>query len=105
MRGEIVKNKEKLSNIVVINNFPSNIIKEAIIIFKKENNFELLENEKIKNNIIEEAEDTIIDYIKKSENKAEYREYKVLKNKYKVLKYFSIFILILNLISIILFYK
>ena len=54
---------------------------------------------------IEEAEDTIIDYIKKSENKAEYREYKVLKNKYKVLKYFSIFILILNLISIILFYK
>jgi len=105
MRGEIVKNKEKLSNIVVINNFPSNMIKEAIIIFKKENNFELLENEKIKNNIIEEAEDTIIDYIKKSENKAEYREYKVLKNKYKVLKYFSIFILILNLISIILFYK
>ncbi|MCI8965002.1 MAG: hypothetical protein HFJ43_01400 [Clostridia bacterium] len=100
-----MKNKEKLSNIVVINNFPSNMIKEAIIIFKKENNFELLENEKIKNNIIEEAEDTIIDYIKKSENKAEYREYKVLKNKYKVLKYFSIFILILNLISIILFYK
>ena len=96
-----MKNKEKLSNIVVINNFPSNMIKEAIIIFKKENNFELLENEKIKNNIIEEAEDTIIDYIKKSE----YREYKVLKNKYKVLKYFSIFILILNLISIILFYK
>lgn len=105
MRGEIVKNKEKLSNIVVINNFPSNMIKEAIVIFKRENNFELLENEKIKNNIIEEAEDTIIDYIKKSKNKTEYREYIVLKNKYKILKYFSIFTLILNLIGMILLYK
>lgn len=100
-----MKNKEKLSNIVVINNFPSNMIKEAIVIFKRENNFELLENEKIKNNIIEEAEDTIIDYIKKSKNKTEYREYIVLKNKYKILKYFSIFTLILNLIGMILLYK
>ena len=98
-----MKNKEKLNNIVVINNFPSNIVKEAIIKFRKENNFELLDNEKTKSNIIEEAEDTIIDYIKEAQNKMEYRDYIRLKRRYKILKYFSIFALAFSLINIVLF--
>lgn len=100
-----------LKNIVVLNNLPSNIIDEAIIILKSKKmarKLELVEknttiNYKKKKEsddyIIKEAENVISNYISKIEKTHSIRKKDVnIEAKYKKIKAYSI------LISIILFF-
>lgn len=104
-----------MKNMVVIKNFPSNMVEEAIIIFKenqkvherelveKNNNVNFNENKsKTKEFILKEAEMIITDYI----NKIEEKKYipKDNKNKmlhYKRLKIYSIIVTAILISSII----
>lgn len=93
-----MKSKEKQNNIVIINNLPSNMVKEAIIVLRREYNFENTYNKKFKENIVKEAENVIIDFIKDSEREKEKKETIKIKRKYKISKginYFTISCLLL----------
>ena len=103
-----------MKNMVVLKNLPSNMIEEAIIIFKetqKVKQKELIEKCKIVNStesqpkskdyILKEAEMLVADYINKIENKRKVGKNKDLINKYEKLKKYSIISTILLVISII----
>ena len=104
-----------VKNIVVLKNLPSNIIEEAIVILKSNKyakKFQMIEKNKNKEveqkeidgnqYIIKEAEALLTNYISKVENnKIIERPNKVLKEKYKKLKRYCIFITILFAISFI----
>ena len=77
-----MQSKEKQNNILVINKFPSNLVKEAIIVLKKEYDFENIYNKKMKENVVKEAEDTILEFIKKSEYEKEKGRLSRLEKKY-----------------------
>ena len=96
---------EKMKNIVVLKNIPSNMIEEAFVVLKdnvkihKEEcvgNSKSLDNkyEKVKegNYVVKEAELIVSEYIKKLEKKdiKESKETKKLKEKCKKLKYMAI---------------
>ncbi len=96
---------EKMKNIVVLKNIPSNMIEEAFVVLKdnvkihKEEcvgNSKPLDNkdEKVKdgNYVVKEAELIVSEYIKKLEKKEikESKETKKLKEKCKKLKYMAI---------------
>ena len=105
----------KLKNIVILKNLPSNIVEEAIVILKsnkyakkfqmieKNNNKELEEKESNgKEYIIKEAEALLSSYISKIENtKFIEKPNKVLKERYKRLKQYSIIMTIFFAISFI----
>ena len=105
----------KLKNIVILKNLPSNIVEEAIVILKsnkyakkfqmieKNNNKELEEKESnSKEYIIKEAEALLSCYISKVENnKFLEKPNKVLKEKYKRLRQYSIIMTIFFAISFI----
>ena len=105
----------KLKNIVVLKNLPSNIVEEAIVILKsnkyskkfqmieKNNNKELEKKEsKEKEYIIKEAEALLSSYISKIENnKTLEKPNKALKEKYKRLRQYSIIMTIFFAISFI----
>ena len=105
----------KLKNIVILKNLPSNIVEEAIVILKsnkyakkfkmieKNNNKELEEKESnSKEYIIKEAEALLSSYISKVENnKFLEKPNKVLKEKYKRLRQYSIIMTIFFAISFI----
>lgn len=105
-----------MKNMVILKNLPSNIVEEAFIVFK--NNVKIHKTEKIDKNksitkedniktedyMIREAELIVSDYISKIEKK----EYelkngnKKLKEKYKRLKAFTIFLAMFSSLSLIL---
>jgi hypothetical protein len=104
-----------MKNMVVLKNLPSNMVEEAIIIFKetqrvKEKEFIDKSNKrnfgeiqlKSKEYILKEAEMLVSDYINKIENKKYIeKSEKSIKQKYRKLKRYSIistFILIISLI-------
>ena len=104
-----------MKNMVVLKNLPSNMVEEAIIIFKetqrvKEKEFIDKSNKrnfgeiqlKSKEYILKEAEMLVSDYINKIENKKYIeKSEKSIKQKYRNLKRYSIistFILIISLI-------
>ena len=101
---------DNLKNIVVLNNLPSNLIDEAIIILKSKNTARRLEpieknisinHKKQKENdndyIIKEAEMVISNYISKMDKNKKYVDNNIEK-KYKKIKAYSI------LVSIVLFF-
>ena len=104
-----------MKNMVVLKNLPSNIVEEAIIIFKenqkvKEKEFIERGNKinsaeiqtKSKDFILKEAEMLVTDYIKKIENKKKFEKgNKNIMTKYKILKYYSVTSTILLVISLI----
>ena len=104
-----------MKNMVVLKNLPSNIIEEAIIIFKETqkvkekefidrgNKINLAEIQtKSKEYILKEAEMLVTDYINKIENKKKLEKgNKNIMTKYKILKYYSITSTILFVISLI----
>jgi len=107
--------KSQMKNTVVLKNLPSNLIEEAIVIFKSKKNakkFEYIEKketvQKDKNNtdskdyIIKEAESVISNYI----NSIEHMNNKANQNsnikKYKKLKFYSIVVTIAFLIALFL---
>ena len=96
----------KLRNIVVLNNLPSNIVEEAIIVLKKNaqiqrtkktesNDKQKIEsNRKSKDYILKEAEMLVNTYVSKLENKNKKINEKKMKDKYKKLKRYSTLITI-----------
>lgn len=104
-----------VKNIVVLKSLPSNIVEEAIIILKsnkyakklqiieKNNNKELEKKEsKAQEYVIKEAEALLSNYISKIENNKHIEKpSKLLKEKYRRLKKYSIIITIFFAISFI----
>lgn len=98
---------EKMKNMIVLKNIKSNLVEEAIVVFK--------ENAKIKqkqilingneNNkefdsqyCIKEAEEIILDYIARLEKN---RKYNLLQFKFKTLKILNVFLVLALLTSIL----
>ncbi len=103
-----------MKNMVVLKNLPSNMVEEAIIIFKetqKVKQKELIDKEKeissaeiqpkSKEFILKEAEMLVTDYINKIENKKKLTNTKDIENKYKKLQKYSIISTVLLVISLI----
>ena len=104
-----------MKNMVVLKNLPSNMVEEAIIIFKENQKVkekELIEKgkkvntieiqTKSKDCILKEAEMLVTDYINKIENKKKNEKNdKSIVIKYKRLKYYSMISTILFVISLI----
>lgn len=105
----------KLKNIIVLKNLPSNIIEEAIIIFKEQQTVkekELIEKgngiyrsdvqTKSKQYILNEAEMLVSNYITKIENNQKFeQEEKNAKIKYRKLKKYTIILAIMLFVSIV----
>ena len=103
-----------MKNMVVLKNLPSNMVEEAIIIFKETQKVKqkelidkgknLNENEiqpKSKEYILREAEMLVTDYINKIENKKKLKNNNEIINKYKKLKKYSIASTVLLIISLL----
>ena len=103
-----------MKNMVVLKNLPSNMVEEAIIIFKETQKVKqkelidkgknLNENEiqtKSKEYILREAEMLVTDYINKIENKKRFNDNKGIISKYNKLKKYSFFSTVLLILSII----
>ncbi len=104
-----------MKNIVVLKNIPSNMVEEAIIIFKqnqKVKETELIEKSnkinfsekqtKSKDYILKEAEMLVADYINKIENKKKDKNYEQnVKSRYRTLKIYSIVSSIVLIVSLI----
>ncbi len=103
----------QMKNIVVLKNLPSNMIEEAIVIFKSKKSareFQYIDKdiksikEKVykdkKDFIIKEAESVISSCIANSEKKDKKKEQSIINKKYKRLKIYSILISIAFLIAI-----
>ena len=103
-----------MKNMVVIKNLPSNMVEEAIIIFKetqKVKQKEFIEKGKNVNStevqsksrdyILKEAEMLVTDYINKIENKRKISNNKDIMNKYKNLQKYSIVSTVILVISLI----
>ncbi len=103
-----------MKNMVVLKNLPSNMVEEAIIIFKenqrvgaaefiekgrKTNSVEI--QTKSKECILKEAEMLVTDYINKIEDKKRVEKSDKSIIKYKRLKYYSMISTILFVISLI----
>ena len=103
--------KSEMKNMIILKNLPSNMVKEAYVVFKDnikvhkvqedKNNKCNSEETKPKEYMIKEAEMVIQDYITKIED----REYelgngnKKLKEKYKRLKALTIFLSMFSILS------
>ncbi len=103
-----------MKNMVVLKNLPSNMVEEAIIIFKESQKVkqkEFIEKSKSSNcndvqpkskdYIVKEAEMLVTDYINKIENKKKTGKNKNIIDKYENLKKYSIISTVLLVISII----
>ena len=103
-----------MKNIVVLKNLPSNMVEEAIIIFKetqKVKQKELIDKSqkinsseiqpKSKDYILKEAEMLVADYINKIESKRKIGKNRDIIHKYEKLRKYSFVSTILLIISII----
>lgn len=102
-----------MKNMIVLKNLPSNMVEEAIIIFKesqkvkqkelvdKRNNISFENKPKSRDYILKEAEMLVTDYINKLENRKKLNNSKSL-NQYKKLQRYSITVTIFLIVSIIL---
>ena len=111
-RSDIMESSD-MKNMVVLKNLPSNMVEEAIIIFKetqKVKQKELIDkgknlNEKeiqpkSKEYILREAEMLVTDYINKIENKKRFNNKDII-SKYSKLKKYNICLTVLLILSII----
>lgn len=103
-----------MKNMVVLKNLPSNMVEEAIIIFKetqKVRQKELIEKSKkistaenqpkSRDYILKEAEILVTDYINQIENKRKIVNNNNIIDKYKKLQKYSIVLTVLLVISLI----
>lgn len=104
--------KNQMKNIVVLKNLPSNLVEEAILIFKSKKSakeFQYIDKkEKVekqssvkndKNYIVREAESVISNYINTIENKEKKPSNTTVNKKYRMLKIYSIIVTILLIVS------
>lgn len=104
--------KNNMKNMIILKDLPSNIIDEAFIVFK--DNIKIHKIEKALNRkstkvedtnskeyIVKEAENVICDYIEKVEEKQSetWHESKKIKEKYKKLKFLTVFFAIFSALS------
>ena len=95
--------KSQMKNMVVLRNLPSNLIEEAIVVFKTVKNakefqymdkIEKLKNEQNSKNtkdyMVKEAESVISNYIKLNEKKVNKVSNSKINKRYKRLKIYSI---------------
>ena len=95
--------KSQMKNMVVLKNLPSNLIEEAIVVFKTVKNakefqymdkIEKLKNEQNSKNtkdyMVKEAESVISNYIKLNEKKVNKVSNSKINKRYKRLKIYSI---------------
>ena len=88
-----------MKNMVVLRNIPSNIVEEAYIVFKDNVKIHMREKEEHeKIYAVSEAEMIVSDYISKIEKREDElgKGSKVIKEKYKRLKAFTIFAKVLK---------
>lgn len=104
-----------MKNMVVIKNLPSNMVEEAIIIFKENQKIkekELIEKgsksnsseiqSKSKEYILKEAEMLVTDYINKIDDKRKVKKCdRNIMFKYNIFKFYSIFSTVILIISLI----
>lgn len=103
-----------MKNIVVLKNIPSNMVEEAIIIFKETQKVKQIEfidkgkkvnsievQPKSRDYILKEAEMLVSDYINKIEKKRKQSNNKDVIEKYKNLQKYSIVSTVLLVISLI----
>lgn len=98
--------KNKLNNVIVLKEIPSNIVEEAIVVLKPSVNLELYENANTvlqkqqtdnKNNaILKEAENVIDNYVRQLQTKSEQIENFKTKKRYNFFKKVTIILAILN---------
>ena len=106
--------KSQMKNMVVLRNLPSNLIEEAIVVFKtvksaKEFQYiDKIENLKNKQNkkdakdyMVKEAESVISNYIKINEKKNKNNESSIINKKYKKLKWYSIIVSIAFAVALV----
>lgn len=105
--------KEKIRNVVILRNLPSNFIEEAFIVCKtkayakkiemlEKNNLNRSNNEKQKEKgLIEEAENVILNYIDKIEKESKVKEYKKIKKNNDKLVSIAIFVTIYAILTTI----
>ena len=105
--------KSQMKNMVVLRNLPSNLVEEAIVIFKtaksaKEfqyiDKMENIKNEQSKKGtkdyMVREAESVISNYIKTNEKKNKKNESSRINKKYKKLKIYSVLVSIAFIIAL-----
>lgn len=103
-----------MKNMVVLKNLPSNMVEEAIIIFKETQKVKQKEfidkgkkvnsaqkESKSRDYILKEAEMLVTDYINKIENKKKLKNNNEIITKYKNLRKYSIASTVLLVISLI----
>ena len=111
-RKKLMENSQ-MKNIVVLKNLPSNMIEEAIVIFKSKKSareFQYIDKDTKaskqkdskdkKDFIIKEAESVISNYINNSEKNNKKKENSIINKKYKRLKIYSVLISIAFLIAL-----
>ena len=103
------KEKEKMDNIILLKNLPSNLVEEAIVVLKENHKLPaaerkyVVENRKVKeekqeNYIIKEAEMLVMDYIQKLENRKQKRENMDWLQKYKQVKRWNYALIVISAI-------
>lgn len=113
---EVYMETSKLKNMIVLKNLPSNLVEEAIVILKSNQNVKKLEKIERKRNggkeklpveqqeyIVKEAEMLVNQYVSKLEKKKEKEIFnKEIKKKYKMLKKYACLVTGICFIQIIL---
>ena len=106
---------DKFKNMIMLKNLPSNIIEEAIVIFKEPQTIKQKEciekgnkvniddiQPKSKQYILNEAEMLIANYIRKVEDTKKNKNDEIgLKSKYRKIKKYNIILLVMLIISLI----
>lgn len=93
----------KMKNMIVLNNLPSNVVEEAFVVLKPNIKFEnnKIENSKIEN-VLKEAENVVSSYVEELKRKNEKTTLeKQLEKKCKILKCWNIGLLIFSALVLI----
>ncbi len=104
--------KEKMRNIIVLKNLPSNLVEEAFVIVKNtkmakqlqkgEGKKEKKEDKNVKNSIVKEAEMVISNYLQEVEKEKNKTSYHRLVKKYKTIKVTNMILVCAMLLAIML---
>ena len=100
-----VMEKEKMDNIILLKNLPSNLVEEAIVVLKENHKLPAAERKYVvetkketteENYIIKEAEMLVMEYIQKLENRKDKRNNMDWWKKYKKLKKWNYALVVLS---------
>lgn len=111
MKGNFIMQNKKLKNTIVLKGMASNIVEEAIVILKPhvklkqkeyvDKNTYIKKNNTSNNYIVKEAENVILNYISKIENRKNVDINNKKLRKYKFLQISNIVLIIITIITIL----